>query len=407
MEALIFPVYLKAVLSHVNLACQVQLIVERDITMTTSLQEVQRYTQNLQKEIDGAALYAVLERKETRPEMQTVYRRLAESEERHAQFWREKISAAGARLPEIRPTGRARVLIWLAQRFGPQFILPTVTSNEKADSNAYAGQPEAETAVMSAEERAHARLLSAASGGDGVSGSIVAETEGRHRSSGGNALRAAVLGANDGLVSNLSLVMGVAGAELAGRGILITGLAGLLAGAGSMALGEWLSVQSSRELYERQIGIERDELAANPEEEAEELALIYQAKGLPEARARELAHSLLANKATALDTLAREELGIDPDELGGSAWEAALTSFFLFAVGAIIPVVPFIFSSGMTAVYISVVISALGLFGIGSAITLMTGRSIWFSGSRQVLFGLVAAGLTYGIGRLIGVSIGG
>jgi len=201
--------------------------------------------------------------------------------------------------------------------------------------------------------------------------------------------------------------MGVAGAELAGRGILITGLAGLLAGAGSMALGEWLSVQSSRELYERQIGIERDELAANPEEEAEELALIYQAKGLPEARARELAHSLLANKATALDTLAREELGIDPDELGGSAWEAALTSFFLFAVGAIIPVVPFIFSSGMTAVYISVVISALGLFGIGSAITLMTGRSIWFSGSRQVLFGLVAAGLTYGIGRLIGVSIGG
>jgi VIT1/CCC1 family predicted Fe2+/Mn2+ transporter len=174
-----------------------------------------------------------------------------------------------------------------------------------------------------------------------------------------------------------------------------------------MALGEWLSVQSSRELYERQIGIEKEELETNPEEEIEELALIYQAKGLPEARARDLSRSLLANQATALDTLAREELGIDPNELGGSAWEAAFTSFFLFAIGAIIPVVPFIFLSGMMAVYVSVVISALGLFGIGAAITLMTGRSVWYSGMRQVLFGLVAAGLTYGIGRLIGVSIGG
>jgi VIT1/CCC1 family predicted Fe2+/Mn2+ transporter len=375
--------------------------------MTETKQDLQRYRQNLQKEVDGAALYRVLAQKETRPEMQTVYQRLAESEDRHAAFWREKLTAAGAALPDPRPTGQTQTLIWLAKWFGPQFVLPTVTSHENADSNAYANQPETEAAAMSAEEQAHARLLSAASGGRGVSGSLVAETEGRHRSSGGNALRAAVLGANDGLVSNLSLVMGVAGAELSGQSILITGLAGLLAGAGSMALGEWLSVQSSRELYERQIRIEKEELAANPAEEAEELSLIYQAKGLPEARARELAHSLLANQSTALETLVREELGIDPAELGGSAWEAAFTSFFLFAVGAIIPVLPFIFLSGLTAVYVSVVISALGLFGIGAAITLMTGRSIWFSGMRQVLFGLVAAALTYGIGRLIGVSIGG
>lgn len=375
--------------------------------MTTHPSDLKRYQQNLQKEMDGAALYGVLAEKESRPEMQTVYRRLAESEERHAGFWREKLKAADALSAKIQPSWRARVLIGLARRFGAQFVLPTVTSNEKADSNAYANQPESETAAMSADEQAHARLLSAASGGGGVAGSVVAETEGRHRSSGGNALRAAVLGANDGLVSNLSLVMGVAGAELSGQSILITGLAGLLAGAGSMALGEWLSVQSSRELYERQINIEREELAANPEEEAEELALIYQSKGLPEARARELAHSLLANKTTALDTLAREELGIDPGELGGSAWEAAYTSFFLFAMGAIIPVAPFIFLSGMAAVYVSVAISALGLFGIGAAITLMTGRSVWYSGTRQVLFGLAAAALTYGIGRLIGVSIGG
>jgi len=375
--------------------------------MPKVLTDTQRFLQNLQKEVDGAALYAVLANKETRPEMKTVYQRLSESEQRHAQFWREKLTEAGAPIPEVKPSGRTQTLMWLAQRFGPQFVLPTVTSNEKADSSAYSNQPEAEAVGMAAEEQAHARLISAASGGEGVSGSIVAETEGRHRSAGGNALRAAVLGADDGLVSNLSLVMGVAGAALAGRGILITGLAGLLAGASSMALGEWLSVQSSRELYERQIGLEKEELETNPAEEIEELALIYQAKGLPEARARELAHSLLANKVTALDTLAREELGIDPQELGGSAWEAAITSFFLFALGAIIPVAPFIFLSGMTAVYVSVIISALGLFGIGAAITLMTGRSVLYSGTRQVLFGLTAAALTYGIGRLIGVSIGG
>lgn len=375
--------------------------------MTNTPQDIERFKQNLQREVDGAALYSVLSTKENRPEMQTVYQRLAESEQRHAEFWRAKLKDAGVDIPALKITWQTATLIQLAQRFGAQFVLPTITSRENSDSGTYANQPEEEAAAMSAEEQSHARLLSAASSGGGVSGSIVAETEGRHRSAGGNALRAAVLGGNDGLVSNLSLVMGVAGAELSGHGILITGLAGLLAGAGSMALGEWLSVQSSRELYERQIRIEKDELEANPEEEIEELSLIYQAKGLPEERAQELARSLLSNKATALDTLAREELGIDPEELGGSAWEAAITSFFLFAVGAIIPVLPFIFVSGMTAVYISLVISALGLFGIGAAITLMTGRSVLYSGMRQVIFGLTAAALTFGIGRLIGVSLGG
>jgi vacuolar iron transporter family protein len=173
-----------------------------------------------------------------------------------------------------------------------------------------------------------------------------------------------------------------------------------------MALGEWLSVQSSRELYQRQIQIEKEELEARPEEEQAELALIYQSKGLPKDRAQELARHII-NGDSALDTLSREELGIDPEELGGSAWEAAITSFFLFAAGAIVPVAPFIFLHGMTAVIVSIVISAFGLFAIGAAITLMTGRSVLYSGMRMVLFGLTAAALTYGIGRLIGVSIGG
>jgi len=216
-----------------------------------------------------------------------------------------------------------------------------------------------------------------------------------------------VLGANDGLVSNLSLVMGVAGADMSGRAILITGLAGLIAGAGSMALGEWLSVQSSRELCQRQIQIESEELRQAPEEESEELALIYQAKGLPEAQARALAARLIAQPATALDTLAREELGIDPDALGGSAWQAAATSFVLFAIGAVVPVAPFAFLSGTAAVTSAVIASGILLFVIGAGITLLTGRSVLHSGMRQVLFGLAAAALTFGVGRLIGVSLAG
>jgi VIT1/CCC1 family predicted Fe2+/Mn2+ transporter len=174
-----------------------------------------------------------------------------------------------------------------------------------------------------------------------------------------------------------------------------------------MALGEWLSVQSSRELYQHQIAIEKQELQRAPEEEEAELALIYQAKGLGEPQANALAKQLMANTDSALDTLAREELGVDPEELGGSAWQAAATSFVLFAIGAIIPVTPYFFLSGTDGVIVSVVLSAVGLFVLGAAITLMTGRTVLFSGTRQVIFGLAAAALTFGVGRLIGVSIGG
>jgi VIT1/CCC1 family predicted Fe2+/Mn2+ transporter len=287
-------------------------------------------------------------------------------------------------------------------------VLPTLDGMEQADRASYDDQPEAAGTRLAADEHSHARLLRTISRdvGGGMEGSALARLEGRHRAaSSGNALRAAVLGANDGLLSNFSLVMGVAGAALATSDILITGLAGLLAGAGSMAMGEWISVQSSRELYTRQIAVEREELEAIPEEEEEELALIYQAKGLAEAPARQLAARLMADQETALATLAREELGIDPQELGGSAWEAAATSFVLFALGAIIPVIPFLLLTGQAAVIAAALASAAGLFGIGAAITLLTGRSVLMSGMRQVLVGVAAAALTYGIGTLIGIAI--
>jgi VIT1/CCC1 family predicted Fe2+/Mn2+ transporter len=241
----------------------------------------------------------------------------------------------------------------------------------------------------------------------GASGSGIARLEGRHRGMAGNALRAAVLGANDGLVSNLSLVMGIAGAEAAERTILLTGLAGLVAGACSMALGEWLSVNSSRELYQKQIATEKYELEVVPDEEKEEMVLIYQAKGLPEEQARALANKLMADKNTALDTLVREELGIDPDDLGGSPWAAATASFFLFSAGAIFPVLPYMFLSGLQALIGSIVLSGLALATIGGATSLFTGRHVAFSAARQVVIGLLAAAVTYGVGRLFGVSLGG
>ncbi len=370
--------------------------------------DIARYRANWQKEIDGAFQYRALAASEKNEKLAEVYAKLAASEEKHAAVWEMKLKEAGKPIPLRKPSWQARTLGQLARWFGPKLVLQTIVGNEASDSRAYDDQPDVETVQMAADEKSHARLLVNISGAvSGNMGGSVAMVEGRHRSAGGNALRAAVLGANDGLVSILSLVMGVAGANMANSDVLIAGLAGLLAGAGSMAMGEWLSVQSSRELYEHQIAIEKAEIAEHPEEEQEELALIYQSKGLPEERARELAARIMADKSITLDTLAREELGIDPGELGGSAWEAASTSFLLFAFGAVFPIMPFFFLDGMSAVYTSLAVSAVGLFIIGAAITLMTGRNLFQSGFRQVLFGLGAAALTYGVGKLIGVSLAG
>lgn len=362
---------------------------------------------SLKDELNGVYLYEVLSQFEKNEQLAEVYHRMALVEKKHADKWIQKLKDADISIPKFSPDWRTRTLAWAARRFGVNAVLPTITGLEQKDSRKYAHIPDA--AEMSADELSHSRLLTQVTRSmpGGMEGGLLARLEGRHKASGGNALRAAVLGANDGLVSNLSLVMGVAGAEFQNSTILITGLTGLLAGAFSMALGEWLSVQSSRELYQHQISIEEAEIASAPEEEAEELALIYEARGLSKEEAQKLASKIFEDPNLALETLAREELNIDPEELGGSAWEAAITSFFLFAIGAIIPVISFTFMSGMAAVLGSLLISAIGLFIIGAGITLFTGRNLFVSGFRQVLFGLIAAGITFGIGRLIGVNIGG
>ncbi len=369
--------------------------------------DAKRLKANLQGEIDSAALYRALAAAEQSPALKSVYGRLADVEEKHAHFWQNRLRALGDYSQRAGPGRRARFLGWLAQRFGPGILLPSIASLERVDSVQYDNQADAVSGGLPGEERSHARLLKAIAGptAEGVAGGTLARLEGRHRGMGGNALRAAVLGANDGLVSNLSLVMGVAGAGAAPTAILLTGVAGLIAGACSMAMGEWLSVNSSRESFEKQIATERYELETIPDEEREELALIYEAKGLPREQAKALADHLMSDKTTALDTLAREELGIDPSELGGSAWLAAGTSFGLFALGAIFPVAPFAILTGQSAVIASVALSGLAMFAIGAATTIFTGRGVLFSGFRQLAIGIAAAAVTFIAGKLFGAAL--
>jgi VIT1/CCC1 family predicted Fe2+/Mn2+ transporter len=369
-------------------------------------EDLARYRENLQGEVDAIALYAQLAALEESPTLREFYRRMAAVEDVHAGVWRERLVEAGQDPGAVRAGWRTRVLMLVARRFGPSLVVPTIAEREAADEAAYDDQPEA-LARMPGDERSHARLFRELAGGHGVSGPTIARIEGRHRAGGGNQLRAAVLGANDGLVSNLSISMGVAGASGGGHAVLIAGLAGMLAGALSMAIGEWLSVQSARELFAHQVKVEREELLAVPDEEEEELALIYQHKGLPEAQARQMAKTLVNGEiGRAVDTLAREELGIDPDELGGSAWVAAATSFFLFGFGALVPILPFFFAEGLTAVVASIVISVIALFVVGAAITVVTGASAVKTGGRQVLLGLFAAAVTFGLGALVGRAVG-
>ena len=374
------------------------------MTTAASPGDIARWRANLQGEIDGSAVYLAMAQAERAGPLSTVYRRLAESEQRHALLWEAKLREAGAWRDAPRLSWRARVLVAVARRFGAGVVASTMAGREAKDEGGYDDQPEAAGTSLPRDERSHARLLREVVG-TGISGPGIARLEGRHRT-GGNALRAAVLGIDDGLVSNFCLVMGVAGANADGRAIVLAGLAGLLAGSLSMALGEWLSVQSARELYSRQIKIEADELAAAPEEEEQELALIYQAKGVPEPQAKATARQIVGGDTrAALDALSREELAIDPNELGGSAWVAAGTSFAMFASGALVPLIPFAFLSGTPAIVAAAVLGALALFVVGALITVITGQSALRAGLRQLAIGVAAAAVTFGVGKLLGTAI--
>lgn len=360
---------------------------------------------NIQTEVDTGFLYKILAENEKDPNVARVFIEMSEIEHNHAIAFLKKNNLDSSHLPM--PSGRAKVLRFIGKVFGYDYILGVLLDTEKSISSSIVKVKRKSNAAPSLSDTSHVTILkNILNNHQDISGSNLARFEKRHRSVGGNALRAAVLGGNDGLVSNFSLVMGIAGATSGQSEVLLTGLAGLMAGALSMALGEWISVKSSQELYENQMQLEMEELETNPEGEEKELALIYISKGIPEPQARSMAKAIISDKDRAHEMLIQEELGINAEDLQGSAMEAAITSFILFAIGAVIPVIPFFFLSGINAVLLSAGMSALGLFLIGSAITLFTGKSIWFSGFRQVFFGLAAAAITYGIGTIIGVSIG-
>lgn len=361
---------------------------------------------NIQTEVDASFLYKVLADSESDANVAEVFRQMSEIEHSHAIAFMKANHLDLSKLPL--PSNRAKILRTIGKVFGNDYILGVLMDTEKSISSSVLSARKKTNTPISISDTAHVTILqNILNNSPTVSGTSLARFEKRHRSVGGNALRAAVLGGNDGLVSNFSLVMGIAGATGGQKEVLLTGIAGLLAGALSMSLGEWISVQSSKELYENQMQLEMEELETNPEGEEKELALIYFSKGIPEDQAKQMAQEIMSDKDRAHEVLIREELGINKEDLQGSAMEAAVSSFILFAIGAIIPVVPFFFLGGTKAIILSTIMSALGLFLIGASITLFTGKNVWYSGFRQVLFGLLAAAITFGIGKLIGVSVMG
>lgn len=359
---------------------------------------------SIQTEIDACYLYRKLAENESDEAVAKVFRQMSEIEQGHAEAFARKVNISTDNL--IKPSWRAKTLNLIGRIISYDYVLGAMMDTEKSLSNAIIKTKERNKLEITGTETNHVKILwSIVENDKNLSGTQHARFEKRHRSVGGNAIRAAVLGGNDGLLSVFSLVMGVAGATNGNQGVLLAGIAGLLAGAMSMALGEWISVKSSQELYENQMAIEMEELETNPDGEEKELALIYMAKGIPEEQANSMASEIMKDKTHAHEVLVKEELGINAEELKGSAFEAAFYSFLMFTVGGIIPVIPFIFASGIHAIVLSVLMSTIGLFMIGAAITLFTGKSLWYSGLRQIIFGLLAAAITFGIGRLIGVAI--
>lgn len=335
------------------------------------------------EEKQSAYLYRIVSDAESGTPRQILFLELANAAEKQAGLWVTEMQKSGITPPtHYLPDRRTRVVGLLVKWFGPRRMRPILAAMKVRGMSLYT------KALVG-----HATPTQ------------LSEVGRRHQNAGtGGTLRAAVFGVNDGLVSNASLIMGVAGAAANSGLIMLSGVAGLLAGAFAMAAGEYISMRSQREMFEYQIGMERAELAQYPQEEAAELALIFAAKGMEKGEARKLADKLISDPDRALDTLAREELGLNPDELG-SPWGAAISSFMAFAAGAIIPLLPFLFTSGTQAMLIAIALTCLALFAVGASLSLFTGRNAWLGGLRMLAIGCAAGAGTYIIGKALGVTL--
>lgn len=358
-----------------------------------------RYREYLKAELEAAAMYRMMAEADRDSGRAEIFQRLAAAEMRHASRWAERL---GMDPSELKPRAgglKLRSFQLMARTLGTRRLLPWLVREEAKDIAVYASDPEARDLAM--EERRHSRILTEMA----VGSDPMAILRGESSSFGsGGSLRAAVLGVNDGLVSNFSLVMGVAGGTSNTDFVLLAGVAGLLAGAFSMAAGEYVSMRSQRDVYEHQIGMEKIELEEWPEEEEEELVLIYQAKGFARGDAEDIAKHIMARPQVALETMAREELGLDPMQLG-SPWGAAISSFIAFVSGALVPIFPYIVNAGDLAFGLSAGLSAGALVLVGGTLAATTSRSVRWGALRMLLAGGAAAAVTYGIGHLIGVSV--
>jgi VIT1/CCC1 family predicted Fe2+/Mn2+ transporter len=372
-----------------------------------------RFLRYLDAERNASLLYRALA-ESTDGDQREALLELADVEDKHAQHWVDKLTTYGVEIPPAPTVLNAddEQLVRRARSLGLVSVLDNLEQNEGADAGMYDDEPQA-LPTMPSDEREHADVFRALKGSEPERfphrERSTKGAEPWHRTDKSGSVRAAVFGVSDGLVSNTALVMGFAGASLAGAiensVVLFAGLAGLLAGAFSMAAGEYVSMASQRDLFKREIDLERQELLEKPEEERLELELIYRAKGLPREQARTVADQIMKNPGIALDTLAREELGLDPNELG-SAWKAAVSSFFSFAIGASVVVVPYALFAGMTAFVLAVVLALVSLIVVGGLVGYQSGRGVAFSAGRQVLWGVGAAAVTYLVGSLVGVNVG-
>lgn len=339
--------------------------------------------ENWTEEKRSAWLYRIVSDTESGTPRQVLFLELAQVAEKQAAIWAAELAKSGQQPPPAyRPDPRTRLIGWLIPRLGVRAMKGMLAAMKVRGMSLYHGPKPR-----------------------GIPASLDQIDPDLHKSPGSGNLRAAVFGVNDGLISNASLILGVAGAGAGADVVLLSGVAGLLAGAFSMAAGEYVSVRSQREFHEYQMTLEREELDQYPQEEAAELALIYEAKGIDAAQARQMADTLLQDPDRALDTLAREELGLNPDELG-SPWGAAISSFISFAIGASLPVFPYLLLSGANALIGVVMVTSIALFGVGAAISLFTGRHALLGGLRMLLIGASAGAATWAIGRALGVALG-
>lgn len=372
-----------------------------------------RFLRYLEAERNASLLYRSLA-ETTDGDRRAALLELADVEDKHAEHWISKLQEYGVEVPAppaaLEPDDQQ--LVARARSLGLVSVLDTLEQNEGADAGMYDDESEA-LPTMPSDEREHAQVFRALKGDKPERFPHRAMSPGSnekwHKLDKSGSIRAAVFGVSDGLVSNTALVMGFAGASLAGAidnsVVLFAGLAGLLAGAFSMAAGEYVSMASQRDLFKREIDLERQELIEKPEEERLELELIYRAKGLSKDQAKAISEQIMSDPDTALDTLAREELGLDPDELG-SAWKAAISSFIAFAIGASVVVIPYALLSGLPAFVLAIALALIGMVAVGGVVGWLSGRGVVFSAARQTLWGAGAAGVTYLVGSLVGVNVG-